>query len=271
MCDNNNLKKFGKYALITGGIVLGVGAFPILMGFGTAGIVGGSVAAGIQAMIGNVAAGSLFAVCTSLGMTGVFASTAAVGAILGIGGLAAYIKGSFSAKKDAELIYNVIKEKDKSEIIVKLIECRFPCQRIQIMKEYENSYERNLIEDILNYIPVNIKEHFQNLMMQTENINPKTEQIRQLLHNESFDKYFEKGFNPEEDAALINEIIKLNDEPLIIVRLLNYRNESQRKKINDSFKKQELSNGEKLLTRIIDFMPQHIEIDYIHCLLDSIE
>ena len=154
MCDNNNLKKFGKYALITGGIVLVVGAFPILMGFGTAGIVGGSVAAGIQAMIGNVAAGSLFAVCTSLGMTGVFASTAAVGAILGIGGLAAYIKGSFSAKKDAELIYNVIKEKDKSEIIVKLIECRFPCQRMQVMKEYENSYERNLIDDILNYIPI---------------------------------------------------------------------------------------------------------------------
>ena len=95
MSDNNNLKKIGKAALITGGIVLGVASIPMIMGFGTAGIVGGSIAAGIQAMIGNVAAGSLFAVCTSLGMTGVFASSAAVGAILGIGGLAAYIKRKF--------------------------------------------------------------------------------------------------------------------------------------------------------------------------------
>ena len=118
MCDNNNLKKFGKYALITGGIVLVVGAFPILMGFGTAGIVGGSVAAGIQAMIGNVAAGSLFAVCTSLGMTGVFASTAAVGAILGIGGLTAYIKGSFNAKKDAELIIMSLKKKISPKLLL---------------------------------------------------------------------------------------------------------------------------------------------------------
>lgn len=63
------------------------------LGFGTAGIVGGSIAAGIQSIIGNVAAGSLFATLTSLGMTGVFASTVAVGAILGgAGGLATYFK-----------------------------------------------------------------------------------------------------------------------------------------------------------------------------------
>ena len=168
MSDNNNLKKIGKAALITGGIVLGVASIPMIMGFGTAGIVGGSIAAGIQAMIGNVAAGSLFAVCTSLGMTGVFASSAAVGAILGIGGLAAYIKGNFSAKNDAELIYKVIKEKDKAEIIIKLIEARFPWQRIQIKQEYEkiNENECNLI-DILNYIPMNMQQHFSNLMIPT--------------------------------------------------------------------------------------------------------
>ena len=69
------------------------------LGFGTAGIISGSVAAGIQAVIGNITAGSLFAVFTSLGMTGVFASTIAVGAILGVGGLAVYLKDNFSAKK----------------------------------------------------------------------------------------------------------------------------------------------------------------------------
>ena len=272
MSDNNNLKKIGKVALITGGIVLGVASIPIIMGFGTAGIVGGSIAAGIQAMIGNVVAGSLFAVCTSLGMTGVFASSAAVGAILGIGGLAAYIKGRFNAKKDAELIYKVIKEKDKSEIIIKLIEARFLWQRLQIKLEYEKicENESNLVDDVLNYIPINMKQHFENLMIPTENIIPKTEKVKQLLFGESFDKYFEKEFKPDTDAFLINEIINQKDEPLIIVRLLNFRNESQRKKINAAYKKLGFSNEKNLLTCIIDFMPQHIEIDYIHCLLDNI-
>ena len=272
MSDNNNLKKIGKAALITGGIVLGVASIPMIMGFGTAGIVGGSIAAGIQAMIGNVAEGSLFAVCTSLGMTGVFASSAAVGAILGIGGLAAYIKGNFSAKNDAELIYKVIKEKDKAEIIIKLIEARFPWQRIQIKQEYEkiNENECNLI-DILNYIPMNMQQHFSNLMIPTENIIPKTERIKQLLSEESFDKYFEREFNPDMDAFLINEVINRNDEPLIIVRLLNFRDEQQRKEINEAYKKIfGLSNEKNLLTCIIDFMPQHIETEYIHCLLDNI-
>ena len=55
--DNNNWKKYGKIAAITGGVILGAASIPILMGFGTAGIVGGSIAAGIQSAIGNVAAG----------------------------------------------------------------------------------------------------------------------------------------------------------------------------------------------------------------------
>ena len=110
--DNNNWKKYGKIAAITGGVILGAASIPILMGFGTAGIVGGSIAAGIQSAIGNVAAGSVFAVCTSLGMTGVFASSATVGAILGAGGLAAYINGIYNAQNDAELIQKVIKEND---------------------------------------------------------------------------------------------------------------------------------------------------------------
>ena len=81
MSSSNIWKKIGIGAAITGGVIATVALIPIGLGFGTAGIVGGSIAAGIQAAIGNVAAGSLFAVCTSLGMTGVFASSAAVGAI----------------------------------------------------------------------------------------------------------------------------------------------------------------------------------------------
>ena len=82
-----------------------------------------------------------------------------------------------------------------------------------------------------NYIPINMKQHFKNLMIPTENIIPKTEKIKQLLFGEKFDKYFEKEFNPDKDAFLINEVINQKDEPLIIVRLLNFRNESQRKNI----------------------------------------
>jgi hypothetical protein len=92
-------KKIGIGAAVTGGVISGVALFPITLGFGGAGIVAGSVAAGIQATIGNVAAGSVFAYCTSLGMTGVFASSASVGTILGAGGLVTFIKKKCILKK----------------------------------------------------------------------------------------------------------------------------------------------------------------------------
>ena len=76
---------------IAGGVVGTLALGAIAIGFGPIGIVGGSIAAGIQAGIGNVVAGSAFAIMTSLGMTGVFATTAAVGAVLGAGGLAGYL------------------------------------------------------------------------------------------------------------------------------------------------------------------------------------
>jgi len=274
MSDNNNLKKVGKAVAITGGVILGIASIPILMGFGTAGIVGGSIAAGIQAVIGNVAAGSIFAVCTSLGMTGVFASSAAVGAIIGVGGLAAYITGTFSAKKDAELIYKVIKEKDNSDIIVKLIESRFPSQRKEIVEEYKkikDNEDGNLVNDVDNYLPLNMKEHFQNLMIPTENINPRTDRIKAVLNDQTFNKYFENDFNEDTDAFLINNVINYNDEPLIIVRLLNYRDESQRQKINDAYKKFGFSHDKNLLECLIEFMPQHVEIDYLRSLLGNIK
>ena len=85
------LRQLAKGAAIVGGVVAVAAVAPIALGFGTGGIVAGSIAAGIQAGIGNVAAGSLFASMTSLGMTGFFTSTATAGAIVGTGGLAAYL------------------------------------------------------------------------------------------------------------------------------------------------------------------------------------
>ena len=61
--------------------IAGAGASATLAGFGAAGIVGGSVAAAIQSVIGNVASGSVFATMQSLGATGVFTAMTAGGSV----------------------------------------------------------------------------------------------------------------------------------------------------------------------------------------------
>ncbi len=67
-------------SLLIGGIVVAVGAsIPIILGFGTAGVAAGSVAAGIQSTIGNVAAGSLFAITQSAAASGTFVTAAVCG------------------------------------------------------------------------------------------------------------------------------------------------------------------------------------------------
>ena len=48
---------------IASAAISGAALIPVALGFGSAGIVGGSVAAGIQSGIGNVVAGSIFSVC----------------------------------------------------------------------------------------------------------------------------------------------------------------------------------------------------------------
>ena len=159
-------------------------------------------------------------------MTGVFVASAAVGAILGGGGFAAYLKTKFDEKKDAELIENVIKEKDNPFIIIKLIEVRFPNQRDEIQTEYEKFNEdKKFIPEVLNFIPYNKKEHFLNLMTPTEEIVAKTDEVKAILDYKSFDKYFENEFDEVKDVVLINEVMKRSDDPLIIVRLLSYRDE----------------------------------------------
>ena len=51
----------GTIAMIGGGALAAAGFIPIAIGFGTAGVVAGSVAAAAQSSIGAVAAGSTFA------------------------------------------------------------------------------------------------------------------------------------------------------------------------------------------------------------------
>ncbi|KAK3400288.1 hypothetical protein B0T20DRAFT_349218 [Sordaria brevicollis] len=78
-------------ALLTGPVLS-------VIGFGSSGVVGGSIAAGIQGMIGNVVAGSWFATATSAAMGGYgVATVAAVGQ--GVGAAAAAVGGAFAAKE----------------------------------------------------------------------------------------------------------------------------------------------------------------------------
>ena len=62
--------------MLCGGLATAFGLGGSLFGFGTAGVVAGTAAAATQAAIGNVAAGSLFATMTSLGMQGILTGTA---------------------------------------------------------------------------------------------------------------------------------------------------------------------------------------------------
>ena len=172
------------------------------------------MADGIQSIIGNVTAGSVFAVCTSLGMTGVFATTTAVGTLLGGGGLFAYLKNLFSPEKDGNLISTEINENDNPEIIIKLLESRFPTQREQI-REYFNKLpgNRNFDVEILNFLPDNLISHLVNLLMHTNAFVILTQVVRQLLNNLTFRDYANNDFNAINDANLINAAIQNNDNP----------------------------------------------------------
>ncbi|KAF6039679.1 hypothetical protein EB796_002010 [Bugula neritina] len=75
------LASFGGAGVAT---AFGVPAILGAIGFGSGGVIGGSVAAGIQSSIGNVAAGSVFSALQSLGaaglsMSGLAAATVTVG------------------------------------------------------------------------------------------------------------------------------------------------------------------------------------------------
>jgi hypothetical protein len=77
----------GTLLIGSGATVLVVSAIPAIAGFGITGITSGSLAAALQASIGNVAAGGLFAKLTSLGAQGYFVSGSISGAVSTIGGI----------------------------------------------------------------------------------------------------------------------------------------------------------------------------------------
>ena len=169
-------------------------------------------------------------------MSGVFATTAAVGAILGAGGLAAYLKNDFSAEKDAKLIDATIDKKDNPDIIIKLLECRFPSEIEEIREKYNALGENyNFDEDIINYVGENSKNHVKNLLKRTREIVAKTEDVKKQLNYRPFIEYLEGEFNPENDAKLIKCIIDNKDDPLMLIRLLSYRKKEQRTKLEDQF------------------------------------
>ena len=77
-------------AIILGAIAVPVGIVVLIqsLGWGASGVVAGSLAAKIQAAIGIVQAGSIFATLQSIGATGIgLATTAVVAASAGIGAL----------------------------------------------------------------------------------------------------------------------------------------------------------------------------------------
>ncbi|KAI0915498.1 hypothetical protein AcV5_003701 [Taiwanofungus camphoratus] len=97
-----------QVALYAGGAVAGAALAPVVapialgaVGFGASGVVGGSLAALIQGGIGNVAAGSLFAICQSVGAGGALPVLGYVaGAGLGVAATAAAAEQAGGTEND---------------------------------------------------------------------------------------------------------------------------------------------------------------------------
>ncbi len=77
------------------GLVLGA---PLLLGFGSAGVIGGSVAAVAQSTLANVTAGGLFATLQSLGAIGITSQAATIGAAVSTAGIVHTTKKYFWSK-----------------------------------------------------------------------------------------------------------------------------------------------------------------------------
>ena len=90
----------------TSGLATVFGGGATALGFSSSGIVGGSVAAGIQAGIGNVAAGSLFAGIQSVAALGIFSTIGVVGGV-GLAGVGVYYGAKYG--------YQYFKKEDKKK------------------------------------------------------------------------------------------------------------------------------------------------------------
>ena len=92
---------------ITGAVVATAALGAIALGFWSAGIAAGSVAARVQSGIGRVVAGGGFATLTYCGMTGVFTTAAAAGGATTAAGVATVIlnNSTSSTEKDNQKSY----------------------------------------------------------------------------------------------------------------------------------------------------------------------
>ena len=182
-----------------------------------------------------------------------------------------YYNDEFNAERDAKLIDKLIQENNDPIIIINLLEVRTTNQRNEIKSEYKKFHpNKYLLDDVLDYIPETMKDHFLNLMLESKYIIPRNDEVKNILDNEGLYLYLEKKFNADMDVRLIDEVIKNNDNSLIIVRLLEYRDKSQRKLIIDSFKDMGLNDKKNLFLYIKEFMHDHIEMEYICFLLSNI-
>jgi len=125
----NHINIFIKPAIIIGtmacAVVGGIVAAPLIVpatlgtvGFSATGVVGGTIAASLQASIGNVVAGSTFAACQSMAMGGAIttAATAATAASAGAtGGLLGFIGTCFWRGRKKQDKRNDEDEKDNKE------------------------------------------------------------------------------------------------------------------------------------------------------------
>lgn len=185
------------------------------MGFGGAGIITGSVAAEIQASIGNFAPGSLFAILTSLGMTGTLSTTAAVGAILGKGGISSFLVGKFIPDKDAKFINEIINNNDNPELIISILQFRKPKEREEIIESFESKYDDSFNCKVISFLPKKDIEHVQFLLCKTELIISESNDVKGILGGEGIKNYLEKEEDLKRDTLLIKNVIENHDILLI--------------------------------------------------------
>lgn len=80
-------------------LISGAAAVPWVLGFTTAGVAGGSIAATAQAGIGSVAAGSWFATLQAIGATTILGTVAPLALAVAVAGGTVF---AFNKKKEAE-------------------------------------------------------------------------------------------------------------------------------------------------------------------------
>ena len=102
---SKSLDNLATALMITGGLMAVPCIGAALFGFGAAGIVGGSFAAGVQSGIGNVAAGSAFATLQSLGATGTFVTGASYGGAAAGAGAVGKLVSKFTRGDEASREY----------------------------------------------------------------------------------------------------------------------------------------------------------------------